>query len=156
MARGYCYEVSSNIEDFPVGDLREDDLYEYAGHNFDYSSDIGEEEQRTLRSDLIGVFNKIGCLLGVEDDIPYVVFSEQPKWKYFQDRFFKLQEYVKNLSLEEFSNGDEAKYNICLLTDNVYSDAIYLNGTYYDSFDYFIRNAEAGKKYFLGNVVLLH
>lgn len=33
MARGYCYEVSSNIEDFPVGDLREDDLYEYAGHN---------------------------------------------------------------------------------------------------------------------------
>lgn len=94
--------------------------------------------------------------MGVEDDIPYVVFSEQSKMKYFQDRFFKLQDYVKNLSLKEFSNGDEARYNIRLLTDNVYSDAIYLNGTYYDSFDYFIRNAEAGKKYFLGNVVLLH
>lgn len=159
MARGYVYEIRSDLNDCPVGQLEEGDLYENAGHAFDYILELNEEYQESHRDHIIATLKKAGCKTGTDtdDNVSYIIVTESAKKNYFQDKFKKLQEYVKNLTLGEFSSGDGgAVYNIGHLVDDIYGDAVYLDGSYYDSFDYFIRNAEPGEKYYFGNVLQIH
>lgn len=159
MARGYVYEISSDLALYETGQLREGDLYEEAGHSFEYVSELNNGGQAWIRNNIIETLIKFGCKTGTDPDnnVLYIIITESAKMNYFQERFEKLQKYVGNLTLKEFSSGDSGiVYEIEFFTNNIYGDAIYLDGSYYDSFDYFIRNAEIGKKYYFGNVLMIH
>lgn len=159
MARGYIYEVCTKIDN--IGFMDESDFYELCGHEADYFSDLEITQEESERNDFLEDLKKHGVQYGTEEadlriegpeEIPWVIFSQEAKESYFKDRFERMKKLAAEITLEQFATD---AYNLKRLISDDYGAAVYLNSSFY-TLDYFIREAEPGKKYYIGNVVLMH
>jgi len=158
MARGYCYEICSNLDE--IGNLSESDLYEYAGHEFDFASDLASEDSieettnfaemlKNCGAEVIDVANDNG------DNAYRVVFAEDTKLKYFSQRFASLKKLAAEITAEQFSEDSTELYDLRQAITNTCGDMVYFDGCLYN-LDTFIRHAVVGKEYYIGNAALIH
>jgi hypothetical protein len=68
-----------------------------------------------------------------------------------------MKKLAESITLSQFAidSSDLTLYKLKKSISDDYDDVVYLNGSYYN-LDYFIRNADGKKTYYLGNVVRMH
>lgn len=169
MARGYVYEIegygSFMKDDFNqikdcLHNMDETDFYDLVPYEADYFSDLESEEAKSEVRECLERLKKYGFEIGKtvdpeDPDIKYPWFkvTQAAKENYFQARYEKVKKIVKSMTLEEFSKDvGELESTI----DDNYNDAVYLDGETFYSFDDFVRHADIRRKYYIGNVVLMH
>lgn len=172
MARGTIYEVVAEDElnnDISLFSLKEEDLYQHAGCEFDWCGDRDEDERKI---DIESLFTILGTGFQTGTDpitidticnddgttwsvaeVPYIVVTEEAKEAYFKKAFEQMKEKVAKLTLKEFATDT---YDLRELIADSYGDAACLNGVYYWSFDNFVRALTPGKKYYIGNTIYMH
>ena len=158
MARGYCYEICSDKED--IWSLSETDLYKYAGHEFDYVSNLASEDSIEETTGFAEMLKNCGAeVIDVtndnRDNAYRVVFAKDTKLRYFSQRFTSLKKLAAEITAEQFFEDSMELYNLRKAITEPYGDMVYLDSSLYD-LDWFIRNAEVGKEYYIGNAVLIH
>lgn len=175
--RGYIYEVTSNIDMFGLFSLTESDLYDECGAlSVDYVLDVEKEQMVELRDDLLGFFAKLGANVtkvsaegtaadetesetdGDAEMIDCVEFSDDFKRNYFRKSFESARKLINEMDLDVFAGinyKSNMLYNLISSISDNYGDMVYFNASCY-TMDDFIRSVEPGKKYFFGNIVLLH
>lgn len=164
--RGYMYEVRSDIDS--CFSMDETDFYAAedalaVDHVADVET-IGERVQ--LVQDLLSNFASYGATFTIEsyDDggaivrVPSIEFSIDFKLAYFRPRLERAKACIAEISLSEFAGNSDKNnllYKLKTAIEDDFSDCVYLDGSWY-TMDSFLRNAIPGKKYYFGNVVLLH
>ena len=153
MARGYLYVV--NTDENAAMNVSEEELYDLAGHQLDYVSNLSAEESKELTTDLIKRFAAYGAKTGTEElnegEFPYAVLTKKVARKYFAPRLQTLKDMIPDITVDGFiDNG----YKIKQLVEEPYGDAVYWNGSFY-TLDYFMRNVGNAKVYF-GNVLYMN
>lgn len=161
MARGYCYEITSDLD--YIGDLDEWTINEDpSAYGVDYAAKIDDVENRRMyfAARFPGAFSGKKCVDG--EDIPTIVITNEIKAKYFQHRLERLKAAVYNMTLEQFStdyesHGDDDAdiYDLRLLIRDTCGDLVYFENEVMPVDD-FVRKAEPNKKYYIGNVILIH
>lgn len=152
--RGYIYEVSEVTEG--LGSMSESNFYERTGElGAGYVSDTDKAQAKREISNTINLLVSNGAKEVEEDGFQGVILFQETKRKYFQDRYAKLNELVKGLSLDDFATSD--MYGIRKVIEDTYGDAVY-DSRYDESstFDDWVRKAETGVPYYFGNVVLMN
>ena len=166
MGRGYIYEASDNI-DF-IGAMGEEDFYEdLSALSVDYVADMEPEEQKELRESFAKLLKDNGATVKlITEDTPAEFpdgviavshINDTFKKNYFCERFKEMKKLAEAITLAQFSidSSDLTLYKLKKSITDDYDDVVYLNGSYY-TLDYFIRNADPKKTYYLGNVVRMH
>lgn len=150
--RGYLIEIAYDPED--VGALNADDFIGTRdGQTFaEWYKDGDEQECSRVFQDK---FSKYGAIFGEENGICYVSFTEEAKQAVFADRYERFMKEAGSMTLERFASGqiDECER----LLKDTYDDAVYLadEGDAV-TMDDFIRMAEPGERFYIGNIVLMH
>lgn len=86
---------------------------------------------------------------------PYLLIDDSVRKKYFAKRFLDFHKQSINVSMNDFISGSINEIQR-IIEDN-YGDAVYLTESQYAlSFDRFVREAEDNRKYYIGNVILMH
>lgn len=166
MGRRYIYEASDNI-DF-IGGMGEEDFYEnLSALSVDYVADMDPEDQKTLRESFAEQLKSHGATVKLITVDPPAEFPEGVlavshlndtfKKNYFCDRYKEMKKLAESITLSQFAI-DSSNFTLYKLKKSIsddYDDVVYLNGSYYN-LDYFIRNADGKKTYYLGNVVRMH
>ena len=98
---------------------------------------------------LLNLLSKLGAKTGEN----FFILTDDVKYQYFASRLDKIKEIVSNLTLEEFASSD--MYTLKYLIENDYGDLVYENENLI-SLDQWIREADTGVKYFVGNTVYMH
>ena len=157
MTRGFIYEI--NTKSWPFDDglqyMKESDLYEYCGQEFEYINAVAKEEGKEARNDLLQVLKNFGFTIQDTPDGTCIIASKESKKAYFSECFSQFKQKAADISLEDFASNCKP-YDIQHLIDDRYSDAVYLDGGCFYTMDQFIRNMEEGKEYYLGNICLMH
>ncbi len=159
MARGYIFEVCDTQD--RIGELTEYDMSEYLSElGVDYVKQLDEEQLKQVKMEVTANLALQGAEAGCDEGLFYAVLSDDVKNAYFKSRFEMFKKTTRDMTLEQFSGAaqggswgvtDELRSLICY----DYSDMVYSDGEY-AAFDSFVRNAAPGKKYYFGNVLLLH
>lgn len=150
--RGYLIEIAYEPE--IVGTLNADDFVGTRdGHAFaEWYEDRDDQECSRVFQDK---FSKYGSVIGEEDGIHYVSFTEEAKQAVFADRYEQFMKKVGGMTLEKFASGQI--YECERLIEDTYDDAVYLtNEEYAVPMDKFIRMVEPGERYYIGNILLMH
>ena len=149
--RGYLIEIAYDPED--VGALNATDFIGTRdGQAFaEWYEDRDEQEYSRVFQDK---FSKYGAIFGEEKGIHYVSFTEEAKKAVFADRYEQFMKKVGGMTLEKFASEQIDEYE--RLIEDVYDDAVYLtNEKYAVPMDKFIRMAEPGERYYIGNILLM-
>ena len=154
MARGFIFNISKYPEDL---EMDESDFYEtFDAMQVDYVRNCDREEAQEEKERFVKALRDRGAETGSNENGTYVVFTEQTKENCFKDRLNTLKNVVQNMTLDEFSRDTQKIWQIRMLINNTYEDAVF------DSYDFFtidewIRKLTAGEKYYVGNnVVFMH
>lgn len=156
MARGYIFEIANNSNKEILNTMDESDFYSMCGYMLDYVENVSDDERIMVVSDFLSkLLEKYGFEAGEESSTGnfFFVISNEARQNYFAKRYEAVKKYVGKMTLEEFSKSVIELQN---MIDDDCGDAVYFNGTFYHSFDHFIRNAKLNKKYYIGNIVLMH
>lgn len=150
--RGYLIEIAYDPE--TVGALNANDFVGTRdGRAFAewYENGDSQEYLKAFQDE----FSKYGTVFGEEDGIRYVSFTKEAKQAVFADRYERFMKEIGSMTLEKFASGqiDECER----LLKDTYSDAVYLTDEEYAvTMDEFIRMAEPGDRYYIGNILLMH
>ena len=169
MGRGYMYEIEEQIHH--IGAMDESDFYEeIPALHIDYVQNMSLENQELIRDSFSFTLQSHGASVksvtpdaSDKDLFPHGVYaisnlSEAFKRNFFAERFNTMKKLAAEITLDQFASNasnDIARYLLEKAITDEYGDMVYYQGTYY-TVDYFIRNADPTKTYYLGNVVFLH
>lgn len=108
------------------------------------------------RPDDIGIIRETYFydLAGAEVGKDYFILTDKVKENIFSTRFKKLKETINEMKLHDFATMDSG--SLKALIDDPYDNAIYEEKNSFNSIDRWIRIAETGVKYYVGNVVGMH
>lgn len=150
---GRIYQMSTE----PIHEsdyITEDEFIDngFVGFVADYvsSDDIDNEEE--IR-DLVEYLTPYGVSYDLASRS--IVFHKGFKVRYFSDRFGKLKEYVNNLTLDKFAQDTLVSFRLKQCIEDESSSYVYLDGSLY-TFDYFVRQLDETKMYYLGAVLDFH
>lgn len=150
--RGYLIEMAYDKES--VGQLNANDFTDTKdGHKFAEWYENGDDQK------CFGIFqvalSKYSVVFGDEDGIRYVSFTDGSKRAIFEDCYKRFLKEVDNMTFEKFSSGG---IQACQrLVEDTYGDAVYLsNEGYAITMDEFMRQAEPGERFYIGNILLMH
>lgn len=152
MARGKFFEMNENL--FNLGALDPDALPANEGSWFEELKGGAREESLEA---LFKLFKAVGFEVGVvehmDEMIPYVVFNENGKMKWFSENYDNFKKMAAETDLHAFATRStaELRFTIC----DEWADAVYMDDELH-YMDEFIRTADVGEKYYFGNVVLAH
>ena len=156
----FMFEVSNDIRN--VGNLSEDDLYDHLGElSTDYVQDCSEEDSLRDIFNLMIRLRDNGAETSEENGVPYVIFSQESKRKWFSKKFAQFTVLANRLNLDIFSGAAENTWSILAelnsKIDDKYGDQIYSSDDFtFGSLDDFVRYAEVDIKYYFGpNVVFI-
>lgn len=159
MARGYLYEISNDLDDYPVFSHNAESMNTYCGTEFDYIENIAESDVLENQKNLTELLEQYGFTTGCEEDEDtkhtYISTTITTQKNYFGNRLRWLKEQVKDITLRDFATETTTIHSIQEAIEDTYGDAVLLNGSFY-SFDSFVRMMESNTKYYLGNVCLMH
>ncbi len=150
--RGYLIEMAYDPEN--VGALNANDFVGTRdGHAFaEWYEDGDDQEYSKVFKDK---FSKYGAVFGEKDGIRYVSFTEEAKQAVFAGRYERFMKEVGSMTLEKFVSGEI--HECQRLIEDVYDDAVYLaDEEYAVTMDEFVRRAEPGEKFYIGNILLMH
>lgn len=159
MARGHIYEITDNPSAYPLGYMYADELSQFCGQEFEYTEDYKEPNpyHNTSIMDILTQhgFNPKIITNPYDNDETCICFTaiKCGKESYFKSRFETLQNLMKDMTLEDFTDS-ETKNTIQNLVDDQYNDAVYFNTSFY-TFDAFMRDIEPGKDYYIGNICIM-
>lgn len=155
MARGYIFEIVDDENKGLLKTMDESDFYDMSGRKFGYVEDVPEDERINLIHDLLDrLIDTYGFIAGEDNSgTPLLIASHKAKQNYFSEALKEVKKIVTSMSIEHFSsNVDVLQY----LIEDTDGDAVFYNGCFYRSFDYFVRKMVPNQKYYIGNVVLMH
>lgn len=156
MARGHLYEATTDLALYPTGTFSESDFYSYAGHQFDYISELGYDESLELGNELANRMAAYGAKTGTEKveegcmdgDIPYFILTDEVVHNYFDGRLKSLKEMVNGMTVDRFV---KKSWELKNLVEDVYSDAVSFNGSF-QTLDRFIKDSPKDVKIYIGKV----
>lgn len=155
MARGYIFEIVDDENKGLLKTMDESDFYDMSGREFGYVEDVPEDERISLIHGLLDrLIDTYGFIAGEDNSgTPLLIASHKAKQNYFAEALKEVKKIVTSMSIELFSsNVDVLQY----LIEDTDGDAVFYNGCFYRSFDYFVRKMVPNQKYYIGNVVLMH
>lgn len=155
MSRGYCYEISTNPDLYPIGCLAPGDVYESRPYGVSTALDATDPEGLVL--DLLERWKAHGAtvkpsVLSEDDEggrgkIFAVMFPWDFRHSYFANDFKNLRKMVQNLTLEEFATST-SKLNAIQTTIEDESDLVCLDGDF-DTIDSFLRDVRPDTIYYV-------
>lgn len=155
MARGYCYEISTNPDLYPIGCLAPSDVYESRPYGVSTALDATDPEGLVL--DLLKRWKAHDAtitpsVLSEDNDwgrgkLFAVTFPGGFRHSYFRNNFENLRKMVQNLTLEEFATST-SKLNTIQTTVEDESDLVCLDGSF-DTLDHFLRGVRPDTVYYV-------
>lgn len=155
MSRGYCYEISTNPDLYPIGCLAPSDVYE--SHPYDVSTALDATDPEGLVLDLLERWKAHGATIKPsvlsEDDewgrgkLFAVMFPWDFRHSYFRNNFENLRKMVQDLTLEEFATST-SKLNAIQTTIEDESDLVCLDSSFY-TLDGFLRDVRPDTVYYV-------
>lgn len=155
MGRGYIYEISDNLDLYPIRYMHTDDLLTHS-HEFDYVQEMDCKNPYEA-SGIIDILKQYGIQCDVikdedNEDVLTFTITQEAKHNYFRPRLQQLENIVDNMTLPDFSKSIDSLQN---LINDQYGDAVYFNNCFY-TFDEFMRSAAPGSKFYIGNIYYMH
>lgn len=149
--RGFLYEIAKEVAD--LHQIYADEITNtYGGSEFSWSEDVKDEMPII---DLLDCLKVQGAETGVDEcSNHFFVLKQCVKESFFRKSYEEFKKMADNMTLEEFSNSD--LYRFQELIECRFSDAAYLHGHGFLTIDRFIREAEPGVMYRIGNVIGMH
>lgn len=148
MARGNIYEVSKM--EHGVGSMDESSFYGMLDElNIDFVSNGDPGENRFFLQTMRDAAAGVG-----KDEKEYFILTDEAKRNYFKNRFEKLKTFLSDLTLDTFALT--GMYEISNLIEIRDGDCISMDGDRPKTVDAWLREAETGVKYYVGNVVIMH
>lgn len=154
MARGYIYEISDDLDQFPLG-LKESEFYEYINHEFNYVKTLGPDVwyKDSMAKE---VFAQTGFRVTETgtDEAPCLKLEPEPDRMadYWRNRLQRAKKILEDMSSEDFRRSVETLQEA---VDDTYGDMVCIDGSLI-TLDRFLRNAEEGRVYYLGGIFLAH
>lgn len=155
MSRGYCYEISTNPDLYPIGCLAPGDVYESRPYGISAALDATDPEGLVL--DLLERWKAHGAtvkpsVLSEDDEwgrgkIFAVMFPWNFRHSYFANDFENLRKMVQDLTLEEFATST-SKLDAIQTTIENESDLVCLDGDFY-TLDSFLRDTRMDTVYYV-------
>lgn len=155
MSRGYCYEISTNPDLYPIGCLAPSDVYESRPYGVSTALDTTDPEGLVL--DLLERWKAHGATIKPsvlsEDDewgrgkLFIVTFPGDFRHSYFRNNFENLRKMVQDLTLEEFATST-SKLNVIQTAIEDESDLVCLDGSF-DTLDHFLRDVRPDTVYYV-------
>lgn len=155
MSRGYCYEISTNPDLYPIGCLAPNDVYESRPYGVSTALDATDPEGLVL--DLLERWKAHGAtvkpsVLSEDDEwgrgkIFAVMFPWNFRHSYFANDFENLRKMVQDLTLEEFATST-SKLDAIQTTIEDESDLVCLDGGF-DTLDRFLRDVRPDTVYYV-------
>lgn len=155
MSRGYCYEISTNPDLYPIGCLAPSDVYESRPYGVSTALDTTDPEGLVL--DLLERWKAHGATIKPsvlsEDDewgrgkLFIVTFPGDFRHSYFANDFENLRKMVQNLTLEEFATSTSKLGAIQTAIEDE-SDLVCLDGSF-DTLDHFLRDVRPDTVYYV-------
>ncbi len=157
MARGYCYEAVTDVDS--AGFLSEEDLYDYAGKEFDYTEDLSADRNNETVLQFVEELALSGAYTthrtGKDNlQIYGISFSKKAKEHYFETRLQRAKQILNNISLSDFASDSMELYRLRQEISHTDRDMVYLDGYLYN-LDTFIRNAVPDKTYYISKAVFI-
>lgn len=155
MTRGYIFEITDKKNKKSLGTMDESDFCNMSGREFSYVENVPEDERISLVHGLLDrLIDNYGFTAGEDNSgTQFLIATSKAKQNYFAEALKEVKKIVTSMSLERFSeNVDFLQY----LIEDTDGDAVFFDGSLYRSFDHFVRKMETDKKYYIGNVVLMH
>lgn len=159
MSRGYCYEISTNPDLYPIGCLAPSDIYESRPYGVSTALDATDPEGLVL--DLLERWKIHGAMITPsvlsEDDergcgrLFAVRFPCGFHRSYFRNGFENLRKMVQDLTLEEFATNTSKLNDIqtAIAAEIVgESDLVCLNSDFY-TLDSFLRDTRMDTVYYV-------
>lgn len=149
--RGYLIEIA--YDPGTVGELNADDFINTRdGHAFAEWYENGDDQE--CFKIFQNKFTKYGAVFGREEGVRYVSFSAEAKQAVFADRYERFMKETGSMTLEKFSS--EKIHECQRLIEDAYDDVVYLtNEKYAVTMDEFVRQAEPGERFYIGNILLM-
>lgn len=150
---GYCYEITSRPDLYPLGLLNTEDCYASGlkQEHTEFTELDGEELQEALAA-FCHQMEYLGCHVEeteIEDNKVYCFsITQEQKETYFRKRLEKLKDKVAHFSLEQFASDSSISFELFEMIDDKQGAAVMLDSCY-ETFDRFIRTAENGKQYWI-------
>lgn len=155
MARGYCYEISTNPDPYPIGCLAPSDVYESRPYGVSAALDATDPEGLVL--DLLERWKAHGATIKpsvLSDENEWgrgklfaVTFPGDFRHNYFRNDFENLRKIVQNLTLEEFATST-SKLNAIQTTIEDESNLVCLDSSF-DTLDHFLRDVRPDTVYYV-------
>lgn len=152
------HEIIIQLEEEPLKSKEEYvsavEFYEdFIGQVADYVSDDVDRDEEIKY--FVKEIEKYG--ISYDKEKQSIVFLQGFKERYFAERFFKLKEAVKNLTLEEFAKDSSKAWGLTQLIKKKYGTYVYSNDSSWMTFDDFVRDQlEEEKTYYIGGIVDYH
>ena len=157
MGRGLAYEISDDPKALDSMDTDSIELNAQA-LEIDYCGTMDAEAKAKAQKKLCDLFKSKGATVSKEGKIPSISgVTAAVKENYFRERYEKMKKLAAGITLEAFSSDpyDASLYNLTNTIYQQWSDVVYFNGVIYNM-DTFVRNMQADKTYFLGNIIHMH
>lgn len=155
MSRGYCYEISTNPDLYPIGRLAPGDVYESRPCGISAALDATDPEWLVL--DLLERWKAHGAtvkpsVLSEDDEwrrgkIFAVMFPWDFRHSYFANDFENLRKMVQDLTLEEFATSTSKLDTIQTAIEDE-SNLVCLDGGFY-TIDGFLRDVRPDTVYYV-------
>lgn len=155
MSRGYCYEISTNPDLYPIGCLAPSDVYESRPYGVSTALDATDPEGLVL--DLLERWKAHDAtvkpsVLSENDEwgrgkIFAVMFPWNFRHNYFANDFKNLCKMVQDLTLEEFATSTSKLNAIQTAIENE-SDLVCLDGGF-NTLDGFLRDVRPDTVYYV-------
>ena len=167
MTRGYVFEISSNLDLYPLGEMNADTLAnDDAGHTCSWFEALDPEfdDVDSLMCWFISAL-KYNAGIAVQEFKPTLEsplaycfeITQENKECWFSGAFDALKSKVESTSLSQFASSGEVTSKLINLINVFYEDAVVLDSVFCSLAD-FIRSATPGTTYYVNtkNVVLMH
>lgn len=148
MARGYIYEVNTDVHD--NHNMTESDFYDY-GSEADYFLDIKNPNQEI--ESLLNRLEEAGCTINRTKQS--FIITDDARKAFFADRYKEFMKLTKNMTLDEFTDSSKA-YTLSTLINNTYTDAVYVEQIFLTLDGFMREGVMTDTEYYIGNVVLMH
>lgn len=150
--RGTLFEMAYTPKN--VGNLNADDFAcTKDGHEF--AEWYENNDDNTCFEAFKETFSKFGAAFGNEDGTCYISFTAEAKQAVFANRYERFMKEAGSMTPEKFASGGIQECQ--RLIENTYGDAVYLvDEEYAVTMDEFIRRAEPGERFYIGNILLMY
>ena len=154
--RGYAYEITDDPN--ALNSMDKDSIESHSESlEIDYCSNMGSEAKTKASTAFCKKLKASGAEITAGKTPAISKVTSEVKQNYFKDRYEKMRKLAAGITLEAFASDpyDTNLYNLSTAIHNQWSDIVYFNGIIYDM-DTFIRNMDADKTYYLGNIIYMH